>query len=119
VKALYVLPWGASEGDWVRAQHAVEESINGIRYPSLETKIVQAATRAGAILREAKDHDLIVIGATDEPLFKNFLVGTLPERIARDAQVTVMMVKRRSSPLHSFVRQALLEPTQPKPLEDD
>jgi amino acid transporter len=119
VKVLYVLPWGAGEGDWVRGQRAIEESLNGIRYPSLETKIVQAATRAGAILKEAEDHDLIVIGATDEPLFKNFLVGTLPERVARDANVTVMMVKRRSSPLHSFVRQALLEPTQPKPLEDD
>jgi nucleotide-binding universal stress UspA family protein len=119
ITVLYILPWGASEGDWVRGQRAVEDSLNGINYSLIQSKIVQAATRAGAILSEAEGHDLIVIGATDEPLFKNFLVGTLPERVARDAKVTVMMVKRRSSPLHSFVRQALLEPTQPKPLDED
>ena len=45
------------------------------------------------------------------------MVGTLAERVARDAKVTVMMVKRRSSPLHSFVRQTILEPTVPKPID--
>ncbi|MCK5318901.1 MAG: hypothetical protein KAJ55_13385, partial [Anaerolineales bacterium] len=69
-----------------------------------------------SILSEAKGYDLILIGPTEEPVFTNFLVGTFPERVARGAEVTVMMVKRRSSPIHSFVRRALIEPTHLKPL---
>jgi Amino acid permease len=52
-----------------------------------------------------------VIGATNEPLFKNLLVGNIPEQVAQQAAVTVVMVKQRSSPLHSFLRQTVLEPT--------
>jgi len=82
----------------------------------IETKYVEGDDPVESILSEAKGYDLIVIGATEEPLFTNFLVGTFPERIARGAEVTVMMVKRRSSPIHSFVRRALIGPTLPKPL---
>jgi nucleotide-binding universal stress UspA family protein len=84
----------------------------------LETRIIEGADTVDAIIEESEGFDLIVVPASDEPLFKNLLVGTRSERIARRASVTVMMVKRRSSPLHSFVRQALLEPTTPKPLDD-
>ena len=77
----------------------------------------KAAFRAKSILEEAEGCDLIVLGAAEEPVFKNFLVGPDTERIARRAKVTVMLVKRRSSPLHSFVRKALIEPTKPKPLQ--
>jgi len=55
--------------------------------------------------------DLIVIGATNEPLFRNLMVGNLVRKVAEDAEVTVLVVKRRSSPLHSFLRQTVLEPS--------
>jgi hypothetical protein len=32
--------------------------------------------------------------------------------IARRAKVTVMVIKRRSGPIHSFLRQTVLEPSQ-------
>jgi len=63
----------------------------------------------------ARDHDLIVIGATDEPLLKNLLVGNLPTRIAREADVTVVMVKRRSGPIQSLLRQTVLSPSTSGP----
>lgn len=114
---LHVLPLNARNGDLVRAQHAIDDILEGIEYKKLETKLVESTDPVETILEESEGYDLIVIAASDEPLFKNLLVGTMPERIARRADVTVMMVKRRSSPLHSFVRQALLEPTTPKPLD--
>ena len=69
-----------------------------------------------AVVDCGKECDLIVMGATEEPLFRNLLIGRLPERIARQADVTVVMVKRRSGALKSWVRQTILEPTVPKPL---
>ena len=55
--------------------------------------------------------DLIVIGATEEALFTNLLIGNTAEQIARRAKVTTMIVKRRSRLLHSLMRQTVLEPT--------
>lgn len=118
VTVLHVLPTGGNQRARIVGQRAIDDSLDGVEYRPLETVMVESEDRAQAILDASEGCDLIVIGASEEPLFRNFLVGTLAERIARRASVTVMMVKRRSSPLHSFVRQTLLEPTQPKPLEE-
>ncbi len=117
VGVLHVVPLQASNGRGERGRRAIEESLEGIDYDRIEPQIVEGEDLVETVLKESKKYDLIVMGATDEPIFKNFLVGTFTERIARHAGTTVMMVKRRSSPLHSFVRKALLEPTQPKPLD--
>ena len=114
---LHVLPLGANHRERIVGQRAIEASQEGVEYDLIDTKMVQSGERATAILRESEGYDLIVIGASEEPLFRNFMVGTLAERVARDSKVTVMMVKRRSSPLHSFMRQTILEPTTPKPID--
>jgi nucleotide-binding universal stress UspA family protein len=116
VTIIHVLPPGVDEVGRIRAERAVAESMHGVDGVPIETKYVEADDPVESILLEAKGYDLIVIGATEEPVFTNFLVGTFPERVARGAEVTVMMVKRRSSPIHSFVRRALIEPTHLKPL---
>jgi amino acid transporter len=118
VTLLHIMPLNARNGDLVRAQHAIEVILENIEYDKIETRLIEGADTVDAIIEESEGYDLIVVPASDEPLFKNLLVGPRSERIARRAKVTVMMVKRRSSPLHSFVRQALLEPTTPKPLDD-
>lgn len=118
VTVLHVIPLNAGTNDRVRGEHAIRESVEGVDHEHLETRIVEGGDEVDTILAESQGYDLIVIGATEEPLFRNFLVGTRAERIARNAKMTVMMVKRRSSPLHSFMRQAILEPTVPKPLEE-
>ena len=102
----------------MRAQHAIDVILENIDYDNIETRLIEGADTVDAVIEHSEGFDLIVVPASDEPLFKNLLVGTRSERIARRAKVTVMMVKRRSSPLHSFVRQALLEPTSIKPLDD-
>ena len=114
---LHVLPLGSDERAEVVGQRALDASQEGVESDHIETKMVQGDDRAIAILDVAEGYDMIVIGASDEPVFRNFMVGTLAERVARDANVTVMMVKRRSSPIHSFVRQTILEPTVPKPID--
>ena len=114
---LHVLPLGTNHRERIVGQRAIDTSQEGVDYDLIDTKMVESGERAAAILQESEGYDLIVIGASEEPLFRNFMVGTLAERVARDAKVTVMMVKRRSSPLHSFMRQTILEPTTPKPID--
>jgi hypothetical protein len=56
------------------------------------------------IVREASEHDLLVIGATAERLLDQVLFGTVPERVALRAPITVMMVKGYRGPVHTWLR---------------
>ena len=63
------------------------------------------------VLAEAEGYDLIIVGASEEPVFRNLLLGDISEQIAERASVTVIIVKRRSGRIHSFLRQTVLGPT--------
>jgi amino acid transporter/nucleotide-binding universal stress UspA family protein len=72
-------------------------------YP-MEVKVVPADDVVGGIVREAAQHDLVVIGATAERLFDQVLFGTVPERVGQYAPVSVMMVKRYRGPVRTWLR---------------
>jgi nucleotide-binding universal stress UspA family protein len=69
-----------------------------------EVKVVSADDVVEGIVKEATNHDLVIIGATDEGLFEQVLFGTIPERVTLRAPVTVMMVKRYRGPVRSWLR---------------
>jgi nucleotide-binding universal stress UspA family protein len=116
---LHVLPPGAEEQDRIRARQVIDYSLEGVNYDKFDIKLVEGEDIVETVLRESEGYDLIVVGATEEPLFKNLLAGRMPEKIARLAKVSVVMVKRRSGRLHSIIRQTVLDPTIPQPLESD
>jgi len=111
VRLLHVMPVGAGSRSQVRAEQALRLALEGIDYEHIDQKIVESTSVVDAILEQAEGQDLIVIGATGEPLFKNLLIGNIAEQVASRVSVTVIIVKRRSGPLHSFLRQTVLEPT--------
>jgi nucleotide-binding universal stress UspA family protein len=110
VTALHVVREGAGEPEFVRAQKVLTQAIAGVPY-EFDFKIVDGDNVIEAILRASEGCDLIVIGATNEPLFKNLLIGNIPEQVARRARVTTIMVKRRQGPLRSLLRETVLMPT--------
>ena len=67
------------------------------------TPIVEKISRANlrivegepvhAILEECRKHDLVVMGATREPLFKRLIFGEVPEKVAGKCRRTVLLVK--------------------------
>ncbi|MFQ6014532.1 MAG: universal stress protein, partial [Anaerolineae bacterium] len=116
VTLLHVVPRGASNGDLVRAEQVFNYALDGIHYEHIERRVVEGTGVVDTVLDQASSrgtegYDLIVMGSTEEPLFRNLLMGNISEQIARRAAVTVIIVKRRSSPLHSFLRQTVLEPS--------
>ncbi|HID35565.1 MAG TPA: amino acid permease [Anaerolineae bacterium] len=111
VTLAHVVPPNASEAHRVSAQKIFHYTLEGLDYPHVETKLIAGDKVAETIIENAKGYDLVVIGATEEPLFKNLLVGNIAETIANQAEVTTIMVKRRSSRLHSVLRQTVLMPT--------
>jgi APA family basic amino acid/polyamine antiporter len=117
VTLLHVIPSGANRRGKVRADQVLRDACEAVDYERVDCQSVPGTDVAKTILDCAKGklngqaYDLIVTGATNEPLLKNLLLGNITERIAREADVTVIVVKRRSSPLHSFLRQTVLEPS--------
>ncbi len=120
ITVLHVLPPGSQESERVRAEQVIKRALNGVVTDpcAIDRSIVEGASVVDAVLQTAPAYDLIVVGATDEPLFQNLLVGNVAQRIARDAEVTTIMVKRRSGPIRSMLRQTVLAPStvdaQPK-----
>jgi amino acid transporter/nucleotide-binding universal stress UspA family protein len=117
VTLLHIVPAGAPQASLIRAEQVLKDLTEGLDYQSVDTQIIEGTDVSEAILSFARGstpetkYDLIVAGATNEPLFHNLLVGNIIEKIAQEADVTVIVVKRRSSRLHDFLRKTVLEPT--------
>ncbi len=79
----------------IRTKHAalLEEFDIGNWPIELRVELAQDGV-ADAILRIAHDFDQIIIGASEEGLLEQSLFGSIPLRIAEEAEATVMMVKR-------------------------
>jgi amino acid transporter/nucleotide-binding universal stress UspA family protein len=117
VTLLHIVPAGAPQASRIRAEQVMKDLTDGLNYQPINTQIIEGMDVSEAILSYAKgsspetQYDLIVAGATNEPLFRNLLVGNIIEKVAQEAEVTVIVVKRRSSRLHDFLRKTVLEPT--------
>jgi nucleotide-binding universal stress UspA family protein len=72
--------------------------------PSLfEPKYVISRDLLMSLLEEADHHDLVIIGATREPLFRQRVMGSLPEEFARYCRKPLVMVKAKHT-LQSFIK---------------
>lgn len=90
------IPKTLKETDW--GEH------RGIRY---QVRILQNRDPVSIIRKESKNYDLVVIGASEAPLFKRMLFGSRAQRIAKKCHCTVMMV-RKNTGLRSWFRRWFL-----------
>jgi amino acid transporter/nucleotide-binding universal stress UspA family protein len=116
VTLLHVLPVGARSAHRVRGEQCLRYVLEGVNYAHVQERLVEGTSLVDSIVAEAEQggYDLLVVGATEEPLFRNLLFGSISHEIADRSPVTVVMVKRRSSRLHSFLRETVLEPSTGK-----
>jgi nucleotide-binding universal stress UspA family protein len=59
-----------------------------------EVKLIKAESIEQAIISEAKDYDLIMMGSTMEKDRKMFAFGRVQDRIAKAIDKPIMMVKK-------------------------
>lgn len=113
INLMHIVPPGSGTRERIRTNQIFDYAMEGIDYPHIERNIVEGTSVLDTILDSAEncECDLIVIGSADEPLFRNLLVGNVADQVANRAKVTVIVVKRRQSAFHSFLRQTVLEPS--------
>jgi nucleotide-binding universal stress UspA family protein len=66
--------------------------------------VLRGNTVAGALAKASKAYDLVVIGASREPLMRKMLVGQIPAKVARFSPASVMLVKRYEGPLKGWFK---------------
>jgi CIC family chloride channel protein len=104
VTLLYVcVPADACPEVLARGFELLRNLASSYDYP-LEVKVLPADDVVDGIVKESEKYDLVMIGATAERLFDQVLFGSIPERVAHRAPVTVMMVKRYKGPVRRWIR---------------
>ncbi len=96
VVALHLTPRGGDPKELEERQRTLLEQFSTITTFPVELRIVPGDDVVRDILAYAKEHrfEQIVVGASEEGFLEQAMFGTIPYRIAQQAEVNVVMVKR-------------------------
>ncbi|HEU4918346.1 MAG TPA: glucosyl-3-phosphoglycerate synthase [Candidatus Limnocylindrales bacterium] len=100
VTILHLVPPGITLAVRAQAEHALAQFIRQHVTGRAEGVVREAANVRNAILREADKADLVVMGASAQPIGSDgtsHLFGALPEAVAARAKPSVIVVKTRES----------------------
>jgi glucosyl-3-phosphoglycerate synthase len=99
VVVLHVMPTGTGEHARERQQEALDRFVREHGGRAVKGLLMEAASVRTAILREATNHQLVVMGASAQPSNAapdgRFLFGTVADTVASRAKPTVVVVKTR------------------------
>ena len=96
--ALHIVPAGITPGIRAQSERALISFIREHADGRAEPLVVEAVNVRNAILREAENADVVVMGASAAPSAgegETYLFGALPETIATKSSKTVIVVKTR------------------------
>ena len=68
-----------------------------------EPKYDISRDRLKSVLEEAKNYDLVIIGSTRDPVFRQRVMGSFPEELARHCSTPLVMVKAKHT-LKSLIK---------------
>jgi len=91
VTLMYV---GRSEEDRALAEKVFRETRQPLKGIKVLEKFMVSTNPVNAIAREAANHDLVMLGASNKPFLKNFLLGLFPEKVVKRTSKTVVMTRR-------------------------
>lgn len=96
VHLVNVLPPNASEEREQQGTSRLSDCATrlGERDLSVETLLVESDHIAGALTDESSNHDLTILGATEKPLLKRKIVGSVAEGVGRSAASSVILARR-------------------------
>jgi glucosyl-3-phosphoglycerate synthase len=100
ITAVHLVPRGLGEGIRTQSERALAHFIRQHADGKVEQSVREAVNVRNAILREAENADVVVMGASAMPATgagETFLFGALPEAVAMRSRKTVIVVKTREA----------------------
>jgi len=86
------------------------EGLEGIDAADFEVFVEALGPRRrldNAILRAAKGYDLIIMGAPEEGLIQRAMFGDIPESVAKQVKIPVILTKRYTGAIKSWFQQLI------------
>jgi uncharacterized hydrophobic protein (TIGR00271 family) len=95
VTALYVQLGQATPQQMEENRQRVAQTLNGLNFDCPpRQKVVIAHSVVEGIVQEAEGYDLVLLGASEEGLFDQFVFGSIPQQIAARVPKTAVIVRR-------------------------
>jgi amino acid transporter/nucleotide-binding universal stress UspA family protein len=102
IVALHLVPAEMNGRATENRRHKLIDELS-LDTTAIELRIMASQNVVKDILTISEDFDEIVIGAPEERLLEQQLFGSVPQKIAEDAQVNVIMVKRHDPIKHGLI----------------
>jgi len=104
ITAVHVLSKNVTEQ---QAKKLIEPICDSLKVRSrCSVKYIGPGNVPELIIEESRDYDMIIIGAAGEGLFRQAVFGSIPERIGKESDKTIMMVKTNLG-MRSWIRKWL------------
>lgn len=112
----YVVPRAADAKQQEAAMNWIGKTLEGVDLTGIELSKVLLKSNfvKKAIVDESKDHDLLIIGASNVQPWKKLVLGDIPRKVHLEAATSVMMVRKYQGPAKSWLFR-FLTPDAPKP----
>ena len=111
ITATYVARPDATEEELEKGKERINETIEALKLEasklaslqekttplsaiSFESLVIQAESVALGIAEASESFDLVLLGASEERIIDQILLGTIPEQVARSSSMPTIMVKR-------------------------
>ncbi len=108
VTGLYVQVGRASTSRMAENRRILADTFSGLDFKNQpELKVIIANSAGAGILKEAENHDLVIIGASEQGFIDQFAFGSIPQRIASQAPISSVMVKGYGGASEFWFRKAL------------
>ena len=73
----------------------------------LEKRGIEAKSVLVGIIQESNKHDLVIIGSSNEPIWRRMFFGSIPKIVAKQSRSSVMMVKKYEGAILSWFKKFL------------
>jgi len=108
VTTLYVQLGRATPEQMEENQRHIAQTLAGLEFSRPpEQKVVIADSVVEGIVREAEGYDLVLLGASEEGLFDQFVFGSIPQQIAARVSKTAVIVRRYGGPAEFWARKLM------------
>jgi nucleotide-binding universal stress UspA family protein len=97
---LHVVPPRRSESDTALNARAIAERVfsDPTQPTEVHFKVIEDLSPVEAVIQEAKEYDLVVIGVEEQWGMQSQLFGFRPERIAQHTAISLLIVRKYSGP---------------------
>ncbi|MBD3415329.1 MAG: amino acid permease [Candidatus Aminicenantes bacterium] len=110
VTLLTVVPPDCSRIQRRRAEEALKRARKVFDIPKAELLVRENDEVADAVIKQANECDLMILGMRDEPRFKSFFFGTLAQQIAGQVRCPTLLTKAKSKTKSRMKRLLRIKP---------